>query len=181
MAHRGSFFFEVSHDAARPFYVISQNLEIMALGTSFNVSGYSENEVVKVSLSTGKVLVNKFKSLIGEDKSVAIELIPGQEVSFQKSTNIFSPVSTYNVVETEGWKDGILYFKGARLKEIVRKLERWYGVEIEVNQPSREINYKGVFENENLENVLRSIGFVNDFDFKINANKVLLNFKNEKK
>ncbi len=176
----GEAFFEVAHDATKPFYVISQNLKIKALGTSFNVSGYSDADAVKVSLSTGKVLVNKFDSLIGDDESVVIELIPGQEVSFQKSTNIFSPVSTYDVVEAEGWKDGVLYFKHAKLNEIVKKLERWYGVKIEINKPSKEVSYTGLFERQNLENVLHSIGFVANFDFKINADKVLLNFKNEK-
>ena len=174
----GEAFFEVAHDATKPFYVISQNLIIKALGTSFNVSGYSDNDAVKVSLSTGKVLVDKFESL-NYDESVAIELIPGQEVSFQKSSNLFSPVSSYNVVETEGWKDGVLFFKQAKINEITRKLERWYGVKIEINEPSKEISYTGLFKRENLENVLIGIGFGADFDYKINADKVLLNFKDE--
>ncbi|MCK5703104.1 MAG: FecR domain-containing protein, partial [Cyclobacteriaceae bacterium] len=103
----GEAFFDVAHDKTKPFYVISQNLKIEALGTSFTVSGYPDNDVVQVSLSTGKVKVNKYDSINAEDILNEVELMPGQKVSFQKNINIFSPVSTYDPLEVEGWKDGI--------------------------------------------------------------------------
>lgn len=177
----GEAFFDVAHDTTKPFYVMSQNLKVQALGTSFNVSGYPDYDMVKVSLSTGKVLVNTYDSLNGEDIFTEIGLMPGQQISFQKSANILSPVSTYDAIEVEGWKDGILYFKHAGLEEIITKLNRWYGVEIQLSKrPSNEIGYTGLFKRQNLENVLSSIGFVTNFDFEINENNVLLNFKDEK-
>lgn len=175
----GEAFFEVAHDKSKPFYVVSQGVAVKALGTSFNVSAFPDNEVVKVSLATGKVLIKSYDSVSREYKSDEIVLLPGQEISFQKNASIFSAVTTYNEKEVEGWKNGILYFKLAGLEEIITKLNRWYGVEIQVDSvtPSYEISYTGVFEKQNLNNVLASIGFVTNFDFKINDKNVMLNFK----
>ncbi len=167
----GEAFFHVARDETKPFYVISQNLKVEALGTSFNVSGYPDTDIVKVSLSTGKVLVNMYAPMNVETSSNEIELLPGQEISFQKSTNIFSPVSSYNNIEVEGWKDGVLYFKHAGLEEIIKKLERWYGVEVQINGPAKEISYTGLFKNQNLKNVVASIGFATGIDFMLNKKK----------
>ena len=174
----GEAFFEVAHDREKPFYVISQNVKVKALGTSFNVFGYADSDKVKVSLSSGKVSVGKYSATVGEDLLNEIEILPGQEISYQKSQNVFSPITTYDAIEVEGWKDGILYFKQAGLSEIVSKLKRWYGVDIQLNSvPKNEISYTGKFKNQNLENVLMSIGFVTNFNFEINEKNVLLNFK----
>jgi len=169
----GEAFFDVAHDDTKPFYVISQNVKVEALGTAFNVSGYPDFDVVKVS-------VNGYDSISNEINSKEIILLPGQEISFEKSANTFSPVTTYNAVEVEGWKDGTLYFKHAGLKEIISKLKKWYGVEIQIGSvPTKEISYTGIFKKQNLNNVLSSIGFVNNFDFRINDKNVMLNFKDK--
>ncbi|MDN5213634.1 DUF4974 domain-containing protein [Fulvivirgaceae bacterium BMA12] len=176
----GEAFFNVAHDPARPFYVISHNLKIKALGTSFNVSGYSDTEMVKVSLSTGKVSVSIYEPSNSDALRNKIELLPGQEVSCQKKLNVLSSVAIYDVIEVEGWKDGILHFKQAGLEEIIKKLERWYGIKIELDsQPANKISYSGIFEKQNLKNVLKSIGFVINFDFEINNKNVMLKFKND--
>jgi len=82
------------------------------------------------------------------------------------------------VQEVEGWKDGILYFKQDGLEQIIKKLERWYGTKIQVvSAPNKRISYSGLFERQNMRNVLTSIGFVVSFDFEINDKNVILNFK----
>lgn len=175
----GEAFFNVAHDPAKPFYVVSHNLNVKALGTSFNVSGYSDSEIVKVSLSTGKVSVRIHEPSGSKAVQHKIELLPGQEISYQKKKNELSSVAIYDVTEVEGWKEGILHFKQASLRDIVKKLERWYGVKIELDsQPAGEISYSGTFKRQNLRNVLKSIGFVINFDFEINNKNVVLKFKN---
>lgn len=176
----GEAFFNVAHDPSKPFYVISHNLNVKALGTSFNVSGYSDSGIVKVSLSTGKVSVRIYEPSNSTAVQNKIELLPGQEISYQKKMNVLSSIANYDVVEVEGWKEGILHFKQASLGDIVKKLERWYGIKIDVDsQPAAEISYSGTFKRQNLKNVLKSIGFVTNFDFEINNKNVVLKFKND--
>jgi transmembrane sensor len=172
----GEAFFDVVKDPTRPFYVISQNVVVKALGTSFNVSGYSDSDQLRISLATGKVLVSDNKGKLSSE----IILLPGQEVFYQKDNQTFSPVVNFESNEVEGWKDGLLFFEKADLEEIIVTLERWYGVEIQViSHPNIKMNYTGQFKSQNLKNVLMSMGFVNNFEFEINNKNVLLNFKNE--
>jgi transmembrane sensor len=176
----GEAFFDVVKDPTRPFYVISQNVVVKALGTSFNVSGYSDSDQLRISLATGKVLVSDNKGKLSNEASSEIILLPGQEVFYQKDNQTFSPVVNFESNEVEGWKDGLLFFEKADLEEIISTLERWYGVEIQViSQPNIKMNYTGQFKSQNLKNVLMSMGFVNNFDFEINNKNVLLNFKKE--
>jgi len=112
----GEAFFDIARDTLKPFYVITKDVRVSALGTSFNVSGYADNTITKVSLATGKVLVGLTNKDTPIDK---IELTQGQEVSYQKSTQRFLPVTNYNVLEVEGWKDGVLYFNKDGLEQII--------------------------------------------------------------
>ncbi len=177
----GEAFFDIAKDTLKPFYVITKDLKVMALGTSFNVSGYSDNSIIKVSLSTGKVLVDLNNKDTSANKIENIVLTPGQEIAYQKSTRSFLPVTNYNAQEVEGWKDGVLYFKQDGLEQIIKKLERWYGTKIQVvSSPNEKISYSGLFERQNMRNVLTSIGFVLSFDFEINDKNVILNFKKKK-
>ncbi|MEQ6118787.1 FecR domain-containing protein [Reichenbachiella sp. MALMAid0571] len=176
----GEAFFDIAKDAARPFYVISQNVVVQALGTSFNVSGFPEQDKLIVSLTTGKVRVSEKSGEWLSQLTPQIALLPGQEVYYQKDTKTFSSIQEFEADEVLGWKDGLLSFHKANLKDIQTKLERWYGVDIQLITPSeKELNYTGQFKKQSLENVLTSMGFVNNFDFEINNKNVLLKFKNE--
>lgn len=170
----GEAFFDVAEDSVKPFYVVSENIKIRALGTSFNVNAYSVSEGISVSLASGKVSVSDMKKAAVNP----VILLPGQQVSYHKKVNSFSPVSEYDPVKVEGWKDGILSFDKAGLEEIIQKLNRWYGVDVQVkNKPDDTISYTGTFKRQSLENVLISMGFVNHFDFEINEKTVVLSFK----
>ena len=173
----GEAFFDVAEDSLKPFYVVSENIKIKALGTSFNVNGFSVSEGISVSLASGKVAVINMKKAAVKP----VILLPGQQVSYHKKVNSFSPVSEYDRVKVEGWKDGILSFDKADLDEIIQKLNRWYGVDIYVNnKPEDPISYTGTFKRQSLENVLISMGFVNHFDFEINDKTVVLSFQKNK-
>ncbi|MGK7394615.1 MAG: FecR domain-containing protein [Candidatus Cyclobacteriaceae bacterium M3_2C_046] len=79
----------------------------------------------------------------------------------------------FNYGEAIAWKDGILFFKKSTLDEVVSKLERWYGVQIVVSgSPVEPKVISGRFENESLENVMRSISFPEVFSFEIDGKKM---------
>ena len=101
---------------------------------------------------------------------------PGEGLSYDKSSNKTSK-EEFDEETMLAWKDGILVFKGADLDEIVSTLSRWYGVNIIVkNQGTEKWEYEGRFANDNLENVLGQIAYVQEFSYKLeDENKVTIN------
>lgn len=166
----GEAFFEVARDTSRPFIVASGEVFTTVLGTSFNIRAYQDEQNVQVAVASGKVKVNH-----GEENCY---LLPGKAVNYDAEDNTLA-VLDFKQEEVLSWKEGIIYFKDASFEEVVKTLERWYGVEIEaVGRGSQNWQYTGVFKLQSLENVLLSIGYVKHFNYKLKGNRVEIIFKN---
>lgn len=169
----GEAFFEVKHDKTLPFNVISDGVMTTALGTSFNVRAFSVENVLKVSLKTGKVKVAKM--INGDPKEHLLD--PGEGFVIPKQGGEIKKVAVDPLLEF-GWKDGMLVFKDNNLVEVVQALERWYGVKINVTgQPQKQWRVDGTFENETLEHVLNGLSYTHDLEFLINGKNVELKLK----
>ncbi|WP_215223148.1 FecR family protein [Echinicola shivajiensis] len=165
----GEAFFDVAKDT-RPFRVKSNGTVTTALGTSFNIK--QQMEQVSISLVTGKVGVNMV-SKTGMKESTLLE--PGEQVAVDVKDKISFIKGKFNVSDVLAWKRGILSFNKASNEEVWQELEKWYGVEIVFQNPTikkQNWNYTGSFDNESMENVLESIGFVKGFDFEITGDQV---------
>ncbi|WP_339867020.1 FecR domain-containing protein [uncultured Algoriphagus sp.] len=168
---KGEGFFEVSENAQQPFIVNSDSLFTTALGTSFNINVKNSGEI-KVSLVTGKVSINY------QSDTLEFLLTPGEELSYETKSNQ-GKVTEFNAENVLGWKTGKLIFKRAPLHEVMEGLEEWYGVEISITgYPSEEWRFNGKFENQTLENVLKSMSNIENFSYKIENKKVKIYFNN---
>jgi transmembrane sensor len=173
VALEGEAFFEVAKDKDRPFKVVSGVITTTALGTSFNIKAYPEVEQVKVSLATGKVKIARSDN--GDLTSIVHFLEPGEELTY-------SPISGYTKTlfdkeEVLAWKDGIIYFKNADAEKVILKLEKWYGVEINTtNESSRKWSITAKFDNQSLENVLKSLAYSEKFDYSLNEKNVTIKY-----
>jgi transmembrane sensor len=165
----GEAYFEIEEDTLRPFEVVSGGFVTTALGTSFNVKS-QPGSALTVSLMTGKVKVAEEES--GEDYF----LEPGLEfidnlLAGQRTVRKFNPEKVL------AWKDGKIIFENATLPEVVKTLEDWYGVEINlVNAENEKWKFSGEYKNEILENVLNSMSFIEKFEYKINGKNIELIF-----
>ncbi|WP_258104722.1 FecR family protein [Marinoscillum sp. MHG1-6] len=166
----GEAYFEVVKDTERPFVVRSGRLSTTALGTSFNIQSFKDLGEVKVTLITGKVSVDDEISKERIILSPNEQVIVNEHVSHLHKRSVSGQLVTY-------WKDGIIYFDKVPLKEVIAQLERWYGVEFEVNGDIHNLKCSGTFNNEYLANVLQVLGHTLDFDYSINDKKVKINFK----
>ncbi|MEQ9443452.1 MAG: FecR domain-containing protein [Cyclobacteriaceae bacterium] len=165
----GEVFFEVAKDTQRPFVVETKLLQTTALGTSFNIDAYSEEEEA-VTLITGKVNVES-----ALDATINDMLEPGQRFTTTRSGEYSKTEVDLN--EQALWKEGIIYFDDIPIDEGLKRLERWYGVYIEVqNMPNRKLNVSGKFDNDNLQNVLTSLSYTAGFEFDIQEKKVTIKF-----
>ncbi|MEQ9289438.1 MAG: FecR domain-containing protein [Cyclobacteriaceae bacterium] len=160
----GEAYFEVRKDSLRPFTVRSLGANTTALGTSFNISAFPENETVEVHLITGRVLVNN------------VELTPGEGAIYNR-TNEYIKVSQIEPDNVLGWKDGVLLFDGDNFSTFLKKIERWYGLEVTVTgKPETKWTVKGRFEKEYLTNVLNAVRFNKSFTYTLEGKKLQINF-----
>lgn len=168
----GQAFFDVFKDKGKPFIVMCRGLEVVALGTSFDVNSYGAKSI-QVSLVTGKVKL-QIPELPGK---ASITLNPG-EYSIINNEYDITEKGNFDPYEVLAWKEGRLIFKDESLEEIIPRLELWYAVQID-NQTKRlsSKHFNGTFEKENLDNILHNMGLSMGFIHTIHENKVTLKNK----
>ncbi len=121
----GQGFFNVRKNKAVPFIVeVSDKMKIKVTGTSFSVNAYPENANIETVLVTGSVKLMT--------QSETIDLKPSERAVIDRESNKLS-VSTVDNDKYKSWKDGVLIFSEAPMKEVLSVLERWYNVKISVN------------------------------------------------
>lgn len=171
VAIQGEAYFEVTHNASRPFIVDAGRLTSKVLGTSFNIINDPTKKTSTVSLVTGKVEVTQ------KDNNKKLVLAPGEEASVNEEEGIKK--NEFEVERTIAWKDKIIYFTGDNYPEVFEVLENWYGVNINYSNPSgKQISWKltAKFENESLENVLNALSESHGIRYSIDGKNVIIKF-----
>jgi len=168
----GEAFFEVAKNENQPFQVNVKDLNIEVLGTSFNVVSYDDEKQAEVVLVEGKV---KLTAEIDQVLKVFGTMQPGQRAIFTED-NQKVHAEEVAVDKYIAWRDGNLIFRDDKMADVVRRLSRWFNVEIVISDP--EINnyaYKATFRNENLTQVLNLLKISAPIDYQIVGNKLLPN------
>ena len=120
----GEAFFEVSKNPQQPFIVKTSNLDIMVLGTKFNVSAYAEDNLIKTVLNEGSVALRRSGAKFWE-KGIVIS--PNQMALFDKTssdTRIYKvSAEAYSL-----WTKGIMSFEEADFGRVIKQVERFYNI-----------------------------------------------------
>ncbi|MBN1987679.1 MAG: DUF4974 domain-containing protein, partial [Prolixibacteraceae bacterium] len=127
----GEAFFDIAKDESQPFYVKTTDVEIKVLGTQFNVSAYPEDYSVQTALAEGRVELSRVNAGFLEKK---IQLSPGEMAYFNKKsreTIIYKVDLEYYTL----WTDGLFSFSNTDLNRIIRKLERFYNIHFQFDDP----------------------------------------------
>ena len=145
----GEVYFEVTPDALKPFRVdADRRSTIEVLGTSFNISAYNDETLLKTTLLEGKVKV-------AAKNGPAQELRPGQQAQQAVSGNIVVS-NDVDPAEVLAWKEGWFQFNQAALPEVMRQLSRWYDVEVKYAGPVPDRVFEGKIQRDlTLVQVLR--------------------------
>lgn len=114
---RGEAYFEVAKDRKHPFVVSTGQQQVKVLGTHFNINSYGDEPFTKTTLLEGSVQVN--------DSYI---LKPGEQLASSKTGKV--AVSLVNVEDVMAWKKGYFEFHDENTYEIMRKVARWYDVEV---------------------------------------------------
>ncbi|MBV6642984.1 MAG: DUF4974 domain-containing protein [Cyclobacteriaceae bacterium] len=165
---KGEAFFEVTRNESKPFIIETENMEIMVLGTSFIVSAYENETINSVSVKSGKVEVK------GTYAMAPIQLTQNEATFYQgeaemKKSEIIKPDYVF------GWIDQKLLFDNHSIEEVLDRISRWYGVEIDLKKRlEQQKRYTASFENPTLKQVMDILAFVYDFDYEINGNELII-------
>lgn len=165
----GEAFFEVAKDSLHPFKIHSGAITTTVLGTSFNVKAFENEEEVAISVVSGEVKVQQQNPVSKQE----VHLIPGEQAIYQAKDTVLIK-KEFDDQDVLSWKEGRLYFKNASFSEILSSLERWYGVEIEVQRKGIEDGFSGSYTNRSLESVLEGMSFVLNFEYEIQEKKLII-------
>ena len=111
--------FKVKPDKRHPFIVKSNDFQVTALGTEFNVSAYPENPVLAATLISGSVLVEY------NDLKSQVILKPNEQLAYNKDTRRHC-LDNPDMKEVTAWQRGELVFREMSVKDIITVLERKY-------------------------------------------------------
>ncbi|GGG82149.1 anti-sigma factor [Parapedobacter pyrenivorans] len=162
----GQAFFEVKPDSTRPFFVYTSGLDVKVLGTSFDVKHYPADAEPAVTVASGIVSVKP----VHEGRGWMLE--KGEQLTYR----LLDKTATVEEVDLRvalSWKDGELIFRETPLEAIAVRLERWYGVEIQIASPSLQTKQMSLsVKNEPLQTVFGMLSEAGDFNFDIQKRKV---------
>ncbi|MGZ3871702.1 MAG: FecR family protein [Mucilaginibacter sp.] len=176
VALTGEAYFEVKHDAAKPFTIHTGKLLITDLGTAFDVKAYPEDRDIRVAVESGKVQVNK-NNPAGRSELLARSLTRNLQLVYNSQSNVHfvNRVKTSDII---GWQHNRLSFDNASFEEIAPLLERWYNVKVKLNGRSACRRYTVSFNNEPVDRVLNVMTRLAGISYSINDRIVLINLKN---
>jgi len=160
----GEAYFEVVKDAAHPFIVISGNQQVEVLGTHFNINSYSDEPSVKTTLLEGKVKV----TLTGNKRPAM--LTPGQQ-SIINGNQIH--IASVDIDEVMAWKNGYFQFDDEPIGSIMRKLSRWYDVQVEYQDTIKNEGLDGnISRNKNISQVIKALEATKTVHFKLEGRRI---------
>jgi ferric-dicitrate binding protein FerR (iron transport regulator) len=156
----GEGYFEVSHNARKPFHVMTQKCDLKVLGTTFNVFAYNNSRIFETSLLKGSVLVSSVET------SQNVLLRPNEKVQIKDGKLIASKIKSE---EDFLWRRGIYEFENESLNEIFKKLESYYQTQIIVrNTDISQYKCTGKFrQRDGIEHIIKVLRNSHEFNYQI--------------
>ncbi|MFD1628497.1 FecR family protein [Pseudopedobacter beijingensis] len=153
----GEGYFEVAKNTKQPFKVKVKDMEVQVLGTHFNVSAYQDDTSIITTLLEGSVNIS--------GKTSHAKLKPGEQ-SVYANHNI--EVSAANIEEAIAWKNGYFRFNNEDIESIMKKVSRWYDVEVEYRGDVKGKTFWGTFSRtKSISELLANLELTESIKFKI--------------
>jgi len=156
----GEAYFDVVHNEKMPFVVSSGNLNINVLGTTFNVIAYTAESTEEVILQSGKVEIS------GNNGEVITQLASNERLWFDAETGK-KVKSSVIASQYTSWTEGKLVFRDEDMKQVAKRLSRWYNAEIVIaDKRLEEFTFHATFVDEPLDEVLKLLAFTTPITYR---------------
>lgn len=164
----GEAYFDVVHDANRPFIVRTKSISTQVLGTAFNIKANRQTDSVEITVVRGKVRVSKGNQLLGTLRPNQQLNVPitGQQVSRQ----------TVDPTPILAWQHDELLFDDITFEAATQQLEKEFNVKITFeNEKSKQCRFTGSTpRGAKLEQILKVICALNQATYVIQSNGNIL-------
>lgn len=183
----GEGYFKVAQNAEHPFIVTTNSVVVRVLGTEFNLQAYDSESKTETTLISGKVEVTVKK----EGKSYLLE--PRQKLAVVSNpppaktaarVDPAPPKVTLLAADTDrqdssltagAWVENRLVFNDEPLEILARRLERWYNVEVEIQDEAlKQTRFTGSVENEPVSQILEILTTIKPIKYKVTATKIII-------
>jgi len=159
----GEAYFEVAKNKNKPFKIAVNNMGIEVLGTHFNVNAYKDEEAINTTLLEGSV------KLVTANHEAYLK--PGQQASLGQQQTF--DVHRVNTEEAVAWKNGYFMFNNENIQGIMRKISRWYDVEVVYEGKIDEKDFGGTVSRfDSAADVLKSLELTGTVHFKIEGRRI---------
>ncbi|MNK50590.1 fec operon regulator FecR [compost metagenome] len=160
----GEAYFEVAHNKKQPFLLTAKEMNVQVLGTHFNVSAYDDDQTVKASLLEGTIKANY--------NNASLLLKPGQQALLKNEVGSLTQHS-FDADEVMDWRNGYFIFRNEPINEIMKKISRWYHIEVNYQgQLSKEAFGGKYLKSNSLTELLSSLELTGTVKFRIEGRRV---------
>lgn len=194
----GEAYFEVAKNASLPFNVNVGGIVVKAVGTKFNVQGYSDDTEIVTTLVEGKVAVRKIDT---PDNKAKTFLVPNQQAVYFKdnatriaflrnhgAANILDESNEIIVVDNvksevvTSWQQNNLQLQSESFSNLIKKLERRFNIKI-ILKDGELSKYKitGTIENLSAEQTFKALQLLLPMKYSFDKNVVIVSFNQESK
>jgi ferric-dicitrate binding protein FerR (iron transport regulator) len=163
----GEAYFEITKNKSKPFIVTVNNISVTVTGTKFNVKAYPDESYINTTLVEGGVELRA----AGTGSAKPVVLRPGYQGIWQHQQ---LTVQEAYMEEALAWKNGLFVFRSEPLGSIMRKLSRWYDVEISFpDGATTDLRFTGTIRKyESIQKVLDMLALTQKVNFTINQKKI---------
>jgi transmembrane sensor len=162
----GEAYFEVAKNPSKPFFVTVNGVTVRVLGTHFNIMGYNDEKAVKTTLLEGSVKL----SYNAHD----VMLKPGEQGLLNASQTGFE-VSNVDVDDVIAWKNGFFAFNNEDIQTIMKRISRWYDVDVVFPEQFKRKNFGGTISCfDDVSQVLKTLELTGSVHFKIEGRRIIV-------
>ncbi|MES2268392.1 MAG: FecR domain-containing protein [Bacteroidota bacterium] len=173
----GEAFFDVVHKQNKPFVVQTGSISTVVLGTSFNIQAYGADKKVTVTVATGKVGV--MADVKGKNRLVKY-LLPNEQININTQNGLFA-FNKANAEQASAWINNNLVFYNTTFNDIVKSLERQYGVSIEFTEADLgSVRLTAKLTNLSLHQAMDNLTVLSGLAYTQNGNHLFISNANQK-
>lgn len=164
----GEVYLEVAKNEKLPFIVKTKHIDVKVLGTKFDICAYETDKEVYTTLEEGSV------QIFSKISSISTILNPGEQNIVNTSNGKMKNVKVNTKLHTS-WKEEILRFDNSPFDEVVKKMERWYGVTITLDASLKYSEYYTfTVRTESLKELLDLLSITTPMSYKIDNDTVMI-------
>lgn len=160
----GEAYFEVAKNPSKPFTVSVNGVSVQVLGTHFNIMAYDDEKDITTTLLEGSV------KLLHHNQQALLK--PGQQGTLHDQQTAFN-VKNVDAEDAVAWKNGFFVFDDEDIQTIMKRISRWYDVDVVFPEKFKRKNFGGAVSRfKDVSEVLHSLELTGSVHFKTEGRRI---------